>query len=82
MAVSLIGDESKVRQHTRCSDADLRLYCSGQKELPIAELDRLVSLIVHEQGMLIAKNRAYLAEIRAKKCVSSSDDEQESPKGS
>ena len=67
MAASLVGDETKVMEHLRCSEADFLLYCSGQKELPFAELDRLVSLIVHEQGVLIAQHRQFLAEVRARR---------------
>ena len=42
-------------------------YAQGKKELPWPELDRLISLIIHEQGIIIAKNRDMLAELRAKK---------------
>ena len=67
MAASLVGDENKVKAHMRCSEADFLLYCSGQKEPPFPELDRLISLIIHEQGVLIAKHREFLAEVRAKR---------------
>jgi hypothetical protein len=67
IAVSLIGAENKVKEQMRCSDADFLLYCSGEKEVPFPELDRLISLIIHEQGMLIAKNRQISAELRAKR---------------
>ena len=67
MAASLVGDENKVRQHMRCSEADFFMYCSGEKELPFPELDRLITLIVHEQGLLIAKHREFLAEVRGRR---------------
>jgi hypothetical protein len=50
----------------RCSEADFLLYCSGEKELPLRELDRLVSLIVHEQQAKVAAQRERLRAFRAK----------------
>jgi len=38
----------------------------GTKEPSGPELDRLIQLIIREQGKLIAKNRNLLAEIRSK----------------
>ena len=67
MAASLVGDETKVKEKMRCSEADFLLYCAGQKEVPTSELDRLISLMVHEQLLLIAKHREFLAEIRVKR---------------
>ena len=67
MAASLVGDENSVREHMRCSEADFLLYCSGEKEVPMPELERLIALIIHEQGILLAKHREFLAEIRAKR---------------
>jgi hypothetical protein len=66
MAVSLVGDVETVRQKIGSSPADFRDYCAGQKEPPWPELDRLITLIVREQGQLIARNRELLAEIRAR----------------
>lgn len=67
MAVSLCGDAETVCKAMRCSDGDFMEYAQGKKELPWPELDRLISLIIHEQGIIIAKNRDMLAELRAKK---------------
>lgn len=67
MAASLVGDENTVKEKMRCSEADFLLYCAGQKEVPTPELDRLISLLVHEQLFLIAKHREFLAEIRVKR---------------
>jgi hypothetical protein len=67
MAVSLLGDRSKVMEEMRCSEADFSLYCSGQKELPFPELSRLISLIIDKQRMAIDKNREALSAIRAKR---------------
>jgi hypothetical protein len=66
MAVSLVGDVETVRQEIGSSHADFRDYCAGQKEPPWPELDRLIVLIVREQGKLIAKNRELLAKIRGR----------------
>lgn len=66
LAVSLVGDQSKVMKQMRCSEADFLLYCSGEKELPLRELDRLVSLIVHEQQAKVAAQRERLRAFRAK----------------
>lgn len=65
LAVSLVGDQSKVMKQMRCSEADFLLYSSGEKELPLRELDRLVSLIVHEQQAKIAAQRERLRVFRA-----------------
>jgi len=66
MAVSLLGDPLKVQQHIGCSEQDFQAYCAGEKELPWSELDKLISLITHEQGILIAQNREFIASIRSK----------------
>lgn len=66
MAVALVGDPLKVRQHIECSEQDFLAYCAGEKELPWSELDKLISLITHEQGILIAQNREFIASIRGK----------------
>ena len=65
LAVSLVGDQSKVMTQMRCSEADFLLYCSGEKALPLRELDRLVSLIVHEQQAKISAQRERLRAFRA-----------------
>lgn len=66
LAVSLVGAQSKVMEQMRCPEADFLLYCSGEKELPLRELDRLVSLIVHEQQIKIVEQRERLSAFRAK----------------
>ena len=65
MAVSLVGEVQSVALEMKCSNADFLEYCAGRKEPPLDELDRLISLIVREQGRLISKNRQLLADIRA-----------------
>jgi hypothetical protein len=67
LAVSLVGGGRKVMEQMRCSDADFFLYRSGQKELPLPELDRLVSLIIDEQQRAIAKRRESLTSIHSKR---------------
>ena len=64
MAVSLVGDTRKVSEHMRCSDADFLAYSAGKKEPTWPELDRLISLIIHEQGVLIGMNKEMLAKLR------------------
>ena len=67
MAVSLVGEAEPVRDVMHASHEDFRAYCAGEKELPYGELDRLIALIIREQGKIIAKNRELIAEIRAKR---------------
>lgn len=67
LAVSLVGGQRKVMEQMRCSDADFLLYRSGQKELPLPELDRLASLIIDEQQRAIAKRRESLNSIHSKR---------------
>lgn len=67
MAVSLVGSAHEVMAYMKSSEDEFRDYCAGLKEPPFEELDRLVALIVREQGKMIAKNRDLLAGIRAKK---------------
>jgi hypothetical protein len=66
MAVSLVGETHKVADEMRCSNADFLAYCEGKKEPPWPELDRLISLIIREQGLIIARNREFLAKARVK----------------
>jgi hypothetical protein len=66
MAVSLVGDAEAVRKEMGCTPPELREYCAGRKEPPFAELDRLIQLIVREQGLLIARNRELIAKGRLK----------------
>jgi hypothetical protein len=61
-AASLVGLTHDVMVIMQCSEADFREYCDGRKELPFPELDRLITLIIREQGNIIAKNRELLAK--------------------
>jgi hypothetical protein len=67
MAVSLAGSAQAVREEMRASEADFTEYCAGQKEPSWPELNRLVTLIVREQGRMIAQNRELIARIRDRK---------------
>jgi hypothetical protein len=66
MAGSLVGSAHKVMAAMKCSEADFHEYCNGEKEPTWPELDRLIGLIIREQGNLIAKNRELLAAARQK----------------
>ena len=66
MAVSLVGDPEKVRHKIGCSAEDFMAYCSGAQDLQWRHFDALLTLITHEQGLLIAKNRDLLNEMRQK----------------
>jgi hypothetical protein len=50
----------------RCSQPDFVDYCNGSKEPSPEEFHRLVNVIVHEQGKLIAQNRDLLSKIRSR----------------
>ena len=50
LAVSLVGSAQAVSTEMRCSDEAFLDYCAGKKEPSWPELDRLVGLIVREQG--------------------------------
>jgi hypothetical protein len=73
LAISLVGDRTNVMEQMRCSEADFLLYCSGEKELPFAELDRLVAVIVDEQKRKIAEQHERLRAFRANQERFSSD---------
>lgn len=64
MAVSLVGEPQLVLLEMRCSHDDFQEYCAGRKEPPPEQFERLVALIVHEQGKMIAKNRELLTQCR------------------
>lgn len=66
-AASLVGDAEPVRLYMQCTESDFREYCAGRKEPTFPELDRLITLIVHEQGKIIAENRQLLARIQRKR---------------
>jgi hypothetical protein len=67
MAVSLVGNVEAVRKEMGCSHEDFREYAASQKEPPWEQFDRLIQLIIREQGLLIAKTRELLTKIRDKK---------------
>jgi hypothetical protein len=67
MAASLVGSAQEVRATMQCSEVDFLQYCSGSKEPTYAELDRLVTLIVREQGKVIAHNRELLNAHRTRR---------------
>lgn len=66
MAASLVGSAHEVQAAIKCSAADFLEYCNGSKEPTLPELDRLITLIIHEQGKIIAHNRELLADQRAR----------------
>ena len=67
MAVSLTGEAHAVALEMKCTNDEFRAYAAGSQEPPAEQFERLVSLIVHEQTKLIAKNRELIARIRARK---------------
>lgn len=67
MAVSLVGDGETVRSAMQSSAEDFGDYRAGRKEPPFPELDRLVNLIIREQGQMIARTRELLARNRARR---------------
>lgn len=64
MAVSLVGGAQTVALEMKCSNSDFRAYLAGEKEPPMDEFNRLVELVVREQGRLIARNRELIAQVR------------------
>jgi hypothetical protein len=50
MAVSFVGEAQSVALEMQCTNADFLEYCAGQKEPTLAELDRLIGLIIREQA--------------------------------
>ena len=66
MAVSLVGDVASVRKAMACSESDFEAFCTGSKAPSQDEFERLVELIVREQGNLIAAKRELLAQLRDK----------------
>jgi hypothetical protein len=67
IAVSLAGSVEEVRAHMRSTEADFLDYCAGAKEPALPELDRLITLIIREQGKIIAQNRDLLQRVREKR---------------
>ena len=69
-AVSLVGSPEEVRAFMQTTAEDFLDYCACRKDPTWPELDRLITLIVREQGKIIAHNRRLLremAEVRAKR---------------
>jgi hypothetical protein len=66
MAVSLTGDAEAVRKAMNALHENFRAYCAGKKEPTFDQFERLVTLIVREQGRIIAGNRELIARIRAR----------------
>ena len=66
MAVSLVGEAEPVRREMGCSHDDFRAYCAGEAEPTWPELDKLIRVVVREQGNLIATNRELMGQINAK----------------
>ena len=64
MAVSLVGSAARVMGEMKCSAHHFRQYCEGRTEPTLPEFERLVTLIVREQGKMIARNREMVAAIR------------------
>ena len=67
MAARLLGSSEKVKQCMQCSELEFRAYRAGRKEPSWLEIDRLVEIIMREQGVQIAKNRVFLDEMRKKR---------------
>jgi hypothetical protein len=63
-AVSLVGSAEEVRAFMKSLEDDFSDYCAGRKEPSFPELDRLVTLIIREQGKIIAHNRELLRQMR------------------
>ena len=66
MAVSLLGNTEAVRLEMGCTPEEFRAYGEAETEPPWHQVDRLVQLIVREQGKVIARNRKLTEEIRAR----------------
>jgi hypothetical protein len=67
MAVSLAGSVEEVKACMRSTEADFIDYCAGVREPALPELDRLITLIIREQGKIIAQNRDLLQRAREKR---------------
>lgn len=60
LAASLVGSAEEVKKSMGCSTEDFHAYCTAQKKPTWLELDRLTTLIMREQGKVIAQNRQRL----------------------
>jgi hypothetical protein len=69
MAVSLVGEAQSVVLEMRCSHEEFVDYCAGRREPTPEQFDRLITLLVREQGKMIAKNREMLAAIQARRTL-------------
>ena len=67
MAVWLVGDSEAVRKCLQCSEVDFQDYMAGRKEPSWPEFDRLIELIVREEGILIANQREVLRQRRERR---------------
>jgi hypothetical protein len=66
MAANLVGSRQEVMARMKCSAAEFDDYCASRKEPTMAQLDRLVTLIVNEQQARIEQNREFLRAARRK----------------
>lgn len=64
LAVSLVGDPEAVRAEMKCSPEDFLAYSAARKQPAQPEVEALISIIVREQGNLIARNRDLIAQNR------------------
>jgi hypothetical protein len=67
IAVSLMGSVEPVIKEMKSSTDNFREYRAGTKKVPPLEYDRLISIIIREQGNVIAKNRELLAKLSSRK---------------
>jgi hypothetical protein len=65
-AVSLVGNEEAVRKELSCSLPDFRALTAMHKRPTEEQLYTLISIVVREQRILIAKSRELSAEIGAR----------------
>lgn len=66
-AVSLLGSPVDVRAEMGTTEQNFLEYCAGASEPSSAEFERLIALIVREQGRLIGQNRKLLQQLRTEK---------------
>ena len=67
MGASLLGDTERLRNELGCSPEDFRAYLESGKQMPWPELDKLINIILREQGHIIAANRDLTAKLREKR---------------
>ena len=66
MAASLVGSGHEVMAAMKCAEAAFLEYCAGRKEPSGPEFERLIELIIREQGTIIGQHRDLLEKARAK----------------